>query len=80
LERARALNYELQILKLVSDRNRDSRFRPKPNILQQKTTEYSVSAEYSALFLTFGRKSMIHYLHTAKFVILGQEVEIFHPS
>jgi hypothetical protein len=32
---------------LVSDRNRNDHFRPKPNIRQPKTTEYSVSAEYS---------------------------------
>jgi predicted subunit of tRNA(5-methylaminomethyl-2-thiouridylate) methyltransferase len=46
-------------LDLVSDRTRNSHFRPKPNIRQQKSAEYSVSAQYSALLLTFGRKSMI---------------------
>jgi hypothetical protein len=36
---------------VVSDRNRNCNLRPKPNIRQQKTTEYSVSAEYSAIYL-----------------------------
>jgi hypothetical protein len=50
---------------LVSDRNRNSHFRPKPNIRQQKTTEYSVSAEYSALFCTFGRNSAVYYVRNS---------------
>jgi hypothetical protein len=41
---------------IVSDQNRNSHFRTKTNIRLQKTTEYSVSAEYSTLLLTFGRK------------------------
>jgi hypothetical protein len=59
---------------LVSVRNRNSHFWPKPNIRQQKTTEYSVSAEYWALLITFGRKSMIYYINTAKFVKFGQNL------
>jgi hypothetical protein len=58
----------------VSDRNRNYHFRPKPNIRQQKSTEYSVSAEYSSLLLAFGRKSMIFFIHTAKFIKFGQNL------
>jgi hypothetical protein len=59
---------------LVTDRNRNSHFRPKPNIRQLKTTKYSVSAEYTALLFTFGQKSMIYYIHAAKFVKFGQHL------
>jgi hypothetical protein len=58
----------------VSDRNRNSHFRPKPNIRQLKTSEYSVSAEYLALFPTFDRKSLIYCIHTAKLVEFGQNL------
>jgi predicted GH43/DUF377 family glycosyl hydrolase len=43
------LYFEKNIEYVVSDQNRNSHFQSKPNIRQQKNTEYSVSAEYSAL-------------------------------
>jgi hypothetical protein len=69
--------YTSYVFSVVSDRNRNSHFRTKLNIRQLKTTEYSVSVEYSALLLPFGRKSLIYFMHTAKLVEFRQNLTIY---
>jgi hypothetical protein len=66
--------YIMTQCRLVSDQNRNSHFRQKPNIRQLKTTEYSISAEYSPLLPTFGRKSLIYCIHTATLVEFRQNL------
>jgi hypothetical protein len=60
----------------VSDRNWNSHIWPKPNIRQLKTTEYSVWAEYSALFQTFGQNSQIYIYRVSTINFWATSIDI----